>query len=65
VNFDHIYVKHSKKSNNTHSVRSFYEKVDEYFPKEQVFEWDPRKNTLEELCQFLEISPCPKKGKAP
>eukprot|EP00434_Breviolum_minutum_P007948 symbB.v1.2.007009.t3/scaffold385.1/size305797/5 len=45
--------------------RSFYEKVDEYFPKEQVFEWDPRKNTLEELCQFLEISPCPKKGKVP
>jgi len=45
--------------------RSFYEKVDQYFPKEQVFEWDPRKNTLEELCQFLEISPCPKKGKVP
>eukprot|EP00435_Cladocopium_sp_Y103_P061241 s1968_g22.t2 len=42
---------------------SFYTKVDDYFPKEQVFQWDPRKNTLEELCAFLEISPCPKKGK--
>lgn len=43
--------------------RSFYTKVDDYFPKEQVFQWDPRTNTLEELCAFLEISPCPKKGK--
>lgn len=45
--------------------RSFYTKVDDYFPKEQVFQWDPRTNTLEELCAFLEISPCPKKGKVP
>ena len=43
--------------------RSFYSKVDDYFPKEQVFQWDPRTNTLEELCAFLQISPCPKKGK--
>ena len=54
----------SKPSENETGVRQdFYGKIDRYFSKEQVFEWDPRKNTLEELCSFLAVHPCPKSGK--
>ena len=42
----------------------FYAEVDTYYPKEQMFHWDPRRNTMEELCEFLGLSSCPKRGKA-
>ncbi|CAK9088359.1 unnamed protein product [Durusdinium trenchii] len=45
--------------------QDFYGKAKKYFSKEQIFDWDPRKNTLEELCNFLGIDPCIKKGKVP
>lgn len=32
-------------------------------PKERLFDFDPRKNTKEEICAFLGIDPCPGRGK--
>ena len=42
---------------------NFFEQVRNKIPKERLFEWDPRVNTMEELCDFLQIRPCPKTGR--
>ncbi|CAE7352404.1 ttc4 [Symbiodinium pilosum] len=43
----------------------FFNEVRRRIPKERLFEWDPRRHTMEELCDFLNVHPCPKKGKTP
>ena len=48
---------------NEEDYNQFFEKVRQTVPKDRLFEWDPRRNTMEELCEFMEIRPCPKKGK--
>ncbi|CAJ1328164.1 unnamed protein product, partial [Effrenium voratum] len=45
--------------------KSFYADTMKHFSKDDIFEWDPRKNTMTELCKFLGIEPCPKTGKVP
>lgn len=34
-------------------------------PPERLLSWDPRKNTFEELCAFVGVSPCPRSGMLP
>lgn len=47
---------------NAEEYYAFYQKIRDMVPPERLFEWDMRKNTYEELCEFVGISPCPRSG---
>ncbi|CAE7470219.1 ME1 [Symbiodinium natans] len=48
---------------NEEEYDNFLANVRQTVPKERLFEWDPRRNKIEELCEFLDVRPCPKSGK--
>lgn len=41
----------------------FYADVRKATPPERLLRWNFKKNTYEDLCNFLDIKPCPKSGK--
>jgi len=43
----------------------YLQKVKQLVPPERLIEWDMKKNTFEDLCQFLGMDPCPRSGRLP
>jgi len=44
---------------------SWFEEIRQMIPPANRMECDPRKTTFEDLCEFLQISPCPSSGRLP